>query len=259
MINSEIIQAFRTDFKKYLKPFISAQYRDDINVLRNIIHTEKVVENILILADSLELSETEKNTAEVVALFHDIGRFWLMMQDQNDSKGFDHAEASVQFLHTNHTFNSLDESVKNSLSEIIRNHHLPELFKKENGSTLFFTKLLRDADKLDIWRSTTDYLVNKKKKSNLALELDLSEKLVVTGSFCQTIIDKGIPVRNDLVTFSDYLLYQMSWVFDLNFRKSYQILNQKQYMRYIYDSLPKTNSVFEIYRMIKIHIENQIL
>jgi hypothetical protein len=259
MINSDTIQAFRTDFKKYLKPFISAQYKDDINVIRNIIHTEKVVENILILADSLELSENEKCTAEVVALFHDIGRFWMLLQDQNEIKGYDHALASVQYLNTNHTFNSLDESIRKTLTEIILNHHLPEIPKKDNGATLFFTKLLRDADKLDIWRSTTDYLVNKNKRSNMAIELELSQKLVVTDSFCHTIIEGGIPNKQDIVTFSDLLLYQMSWVFDLNFRKSYQLLNQKQYMRHIYDALPKSDSVFEIYRMIKIHIENQIL
>lgn len=259
MISSETIQAFRADFKKYLKPFLSSHYRDDINVLRNIIHTEKVVENILMLADSLELSENEKHTAEVVALFHDIGRFWLLLQDSIAMKQYDHAEASIQYLNTNNTFKTLDESVRISLTEIIRNHHLPEIPKKDNGATLFFTKLLRDADKLDIWRSTTDYLVNKKKRSNLALELDLSEKLVVTDSFCLKIIEGGISDKSDLVTLSDYMLYQMSWVFDLNFRKSYQILNQKQYMRHIYDTLPKSDHVFEIYRMIKIHIENQIL
>lgn len=259
MITGEIIQAFRSDFKKYLKPFISAQYKDDINVLRNIIHTEKVVENIMILADSLELSENEKHTTEVLALFHDIGRFWILLQEDPEKNKIDHAEASIEYLISNHTFNSLDESLRSMLIDIIRSHHLPELAKKEDGSALFFLKLLRDADKLDIWRSTTDYLVNRKKRTNMALELDLSEKLVVTDSFCQKVIGGGIPTRNDLVTFSDFLLYQMSWVFDLNFRKSYQLLNQKQYMRYIYDALPKNDSVFEIYRMIKIHIENQIL
>ena len=259
MITNENILAFRSDFKKYLKPFISAQYKDDINVLRNIIHTEKVVENILILADSLELSENEKFTAEVVALFHDIGRFWILLQEESERIKYDHAEVSIEYLNKNHTFNSLDESVRSILIEVIRNHHLPEIQKKDNGSALFFLKLLRDADKLDILRSTTDYLFNRKKRSNMAQELGLSEKLVVTDSFCQVIIEGGIPNKNDLVTFSDFLLYQMSWVFDLNFRKSYQMLNQKQYIRHIYDTLPKTDSVFEIYRMIKIHIENQIL
>jgi hypothetical protein len=259
MINNEILAAFRSDFKNYLRPFLSAQYKDDIHVLRNIIHTEKVVENILILADSLELSESEKNTAEVIALFHDIGRFWLMLQDQIDAAKYDHAQAGIQYLMTNDTFVKLDESIKNTFIEIIQNHHLPEIQKKDNGAAYFFLRLLRDADKLDIWRTTTDNLANSKKRLNFNRELGLSEKPVITESFCQTILAGGHGDKNKVITFSDFLIYHMSWVFDLNFRKSFQLLNQRQYMRYYYDVLPKNDIVFEIYRKIKIHIENQIL
>jgi len=259
MISSENLGAFRSDFKKYLKPFLSAQFRDDVNVLRNIIHTEKVVENILILADSLELSENEKNTAEVIALFHDIGRFWILLQDQTEVNKYDHAQASIQYLLTNRTFTSLDESAKNNLIEIIQNHHLSAIQRKDNDSAFFFIRLLRDADKLDIWRSTTDNLVNTKKRLNLATELGISDKPVVTALFCQKIIEDNIGDKNEIKTFSDFLIYQMSWVFDLNFRKSFQLLNQKQYLRLYYDALPKNDLVFEIYRKIKIHIENQIL
>jgi hypothetical protein len=259
MINSEALTALRSEFKEYLKPFISAQYKDDIHVLRNIIHTEKVVENILILADSLELSESEKNAAEAIALFHDIGRFWLILQDQTEAAKYDHARASIQYLMTNHSFVSLDESIKNNFIEIIQNHHLPEIQKKDNDAVYFFLRLLRDADKLDIWRATTDNVVDSKKRLNLNRELGLSEKPVITESFCRNILEGGLGDRTEVITFSDFLIYQMSWVFDLNFRKSFQLLNQRQYMRYYYDVLPKNDIVIEIYRKIKIHIENQIL
>ena len=256
MITGDIIQSFRTDYKIYIDSFV-AENKEESNIANNILHTQRVVENILILADSLELSESEKYTAEVVALYHDIGRFWLLRQDETSN--LDHAEASVEYLKTNQTFISLDEQVRNIIIEVILNHHLPEIAKKDNNVSLFFSKLLRDADKLDIWRLTIDALAIKGKKSKMAIELGLSEKLVITGPFCQNIIDGGIPNKVDIVTFSDYLIFQMSWVFDLNFRKSFQLLNQKQYMRHIYDALPKHDNVFEIYRMIKIHIENQIL
>lgn len=259
MITSDTIQVFRTDYKKYLSHFLSSDYKNNNAVARNILHTAKVVENILILANSLELSETEKYTAETLALYHDIGRFWVLQQEQKDTGNIDHASASVEFLKTNHTFNSLDEQAKTVISEVILNHHLPEIVKKDNPVSLFFSKLLRDADKLDIWRLTTDALLNKEKRATLAAEFGLTEKPVVTADFCQNIIDGGIPNKDDIVTFSDYLVFQMSWVFDLNFRKSFQILNKMQYMRHIYDALPKHNMVFEIYRMTKIHIENQIL
>jgi hypothetical protein len=162
-------------------------------------------------------------------------------------------------LTTNETFIALDESVKSNLTEIIQNHHLPEIQKKDNDAAFFFISLLRDADKLDIWRSTTDHLVNNKIRINFNRELGLSDKPAITEPFCKKILEGGLGDKNGIVTFSDYLIYQMSWVFDLNLRKSFQLLNQKQYMRLYYDVLPKNDMVFEIYRMIKIHIQNQIL
>lgn len=259
MITGELLSAFRSDYNKYLKNFISDDYKDDIDVLRIRIHNEKVVENILVLSDSLELSENEKHTAEIVALFHDIGRLCILLQNHDEGKIHDHTEISIEYLRSNQTFNLLDEPVKNILIEVIQNHHRPEIPIMDDGSTLFFSKLLRDADKLDIWRSTTEYLVNKKNRTNWARELGLSEKPVVTKSFYQTIIEGGVANKAEIVTLSDFLIYRMSWVFDLNFRKSYQILNQKQYIRHMYDTLPKNDDVIEIYRMIKIHIQNQIL
>ncbi len=259
MIKNETLSAFRSDLKKYLKPFLSAQYKDDIYVLRNIIHAEKVVENIGILADSLEVSQSEKNTAEAVALFHDIGRFWILLQDPAEKEKYDHAQASIEYLKSNNTFNSLDEQVKTNLTEVILNHHLPQLSQMEDSPTRFYLRLLRDADKLDIWRMTTDNLANSHKRQLLTKELGLKDKPVVTATYCMTILEGGFADKKGIVTFSDYLLYHMSWAFDLNFRKSFQVLNQKQYMRQYYDALPKNDLVFEIYRRIKIHIENQIL
>lgn len=259
MITADTIQAFRTDYKKYVQPFTSEAYRSDNAVVRNLLHSEKVVENILLIANSLELSENERYTAEVLALFHDIGRFWILQQDQHEPRNMDHAEASTEYLKSNHNFSLLDEQSKNIILDVILNHHTPEIVKKDNPVSLFFSRLLRDADKLDIWRLTVDALADKSKRANLAREFGLVEKPIVTASFCQSIIEGELPKKDDIATFSDYLIFQMSWVFDLNFRKSFQILNKMQYMRHIYDALPKHDMVFEIYRKIKIHIENQIL
>jgi hypothetical protein len=92
----------------------------------------------------------------------------------------------------------------------------------------------------------------------MVTELIISEKSVVTPAFCKIIIEGGIPSKSDIVTFNDFIIFQMSWIFDLHFKKSFQILNQRQYMRHLYDSLPKNDNVIEIYRMIRIYLENRI-
>ena len=258
MVPGELISTLRTAFKEYIIPFKYDPYNSNPTIEKTILHTYRVVENILILADSLELSENEKHVAEIAAQFHDIGRMWLLLPENDDSKITDHAEASIEYLKTSPIFGQLDEPTQNIVIQVIKNHNKPDLPKKEGEAILFYVKLLRDADKLDSWRSTSEHITRKGEKPNMAIELTLSDKPTVTPSFSKTIIEGGIPNKGDILTFNDFLIFQMSWIFDLHFKKSFQILNQKQYIRHIYDSLPKNDSVIEIYRMIRIHIENQI-
>jgi len=249
MVPRELISTLRTAFMDYINLFKYEPYITNPIVERTVVHIERVVENILILADHLELSENEKAIAEMAARFHDIGRLWLMLPENSDHEITDHADASIKYLSAIESFNQLDEVMQNIVIQVIKNHNKPDLPKKESDAILFYIKLLRDADKLDALRATSDYITRKSGKPNMAIYLGVSEKPVVTPSFCKTIIEGGIPNKEDIVTFNDFIIFQMSWVFDLHFKKSFQILNQKQYMRHLYDSLPKNDSVIEIYRM----------
>jgi hypothetical protein len=258
MIPRELISTLRSAFNEYVIPFKSTPYNLDPMIGKTIIHSAKVVENILILAEYLELSENEKAVAEIAAQFHDIGRLWLLLPENSRVEISDHADASIEYLKTNKSFLQLDEPTQTIILEVIKNHNKPDLPKKDGEAVLFYVKLLRDADKLDSWRATSEYITRKGGKPNMVTELIISEKSVVTPAFCKIIIEGGIPSKSDIVTFNDFIIFQMSWIFDLHFKKSFQILNQRQYMRHLYDSLPKNDNVIEIYRMIRIYLENRI-
>jgi len=258
MVSGELISTLKDEFQDYTAPFKAAPYNSYPAIARIILHTEKVVENILILADSLDLSDNEKHVAEIVARFHDIGRLWLLLPENGEIKITDPAEASLEYLKASQTFGQLDEPTKDIVIQVIKNYNKPDLQKKEGEAILFYIKLLRDADKLDSWRTTAEFIMRKGGMPNMVAELNLSAKPIVAASISKTIIEGGITNKSDLVTFCDFYLFQMAWIFDLNFKKSFQLLNQKQYIRHLYDALPKNDSVIEIYRMIRIHIENHI-
>jgi len=258
MISGELISAMQLEFKEFLTPFNYPPFDEDPIVQKTLEHINQVVENSRILAGSLDLSDTEKAVAEMNAQFHDIGRLWLLVPGNSEIKDADHSQLSIEYLKSSEAFKKVDDQTQNIVKQVIKYHNKPELPLKENDTILFYLKLLRDADKLDVWRGTTEYIIRKSGKPNMAQELSLSEKAVVTPSFCKIIIDGGIPNKNDLVTFNDFIIFQMSWIFDLHFKKSFQIVNQKQYIRHLYDSLPKNDNVIEIYRMLRIYIENKI-
>ncbi len=256
MLPGELIFSLRKVYQEFINTVKSEVSNSDSTIERTIFHIEKVVENSLILADSLGLND--KAMVEIAALFHDIGRLWILLPENSGINRTDHSLYSIEFLKSCAPFKELDDSVQDIINQVIINHNKPDLPTKESEINLFYIKLLRDADKLDIWRETSEYITHKSGKPNMAIRLNLSEKQVVTSSFCKVIVEGGIPVKSDLITFNDFVIFQMSWIFDLHYKKSFQIVNQKQYIRHLYDSLPKNDNVIEIYRMIRIYIENRI-
>lgn len=258
MVPSELILKLKEEYNEFIIPFKSEPYLSNGMVQNTIGHIEKVVSNILILADSLDLSENEKCIAEIVARFHTIGRLWLLLPENSEKSMDDRNLAGQAYLKNSSNFQLLDESFQTLILQVFEGHIHPEAAKKENEVVVFYTKLLGDADKLDSWRAMSDYLSHRGNAPILVDEMNLSKKPTVTPLFYKSIIDKEIPNKKEIVTVNDFILYQMSWIFDLHFKKSYQIVNKQQYMRHLYDSLPKNDSVIEIYRMIRIHIENHI-
>ena len=258
MVSGELINTLRADFQDYLNKFKSEPYNENPIVVKTIDHIGKVVDNIRVLAVSLELNENEKIVAELIAKYHDIGRLWILVPENMEKKIADHAEASVEYLKTNTVFNQLDETTQHIIIQVIKNHNKPDLPKKEGEAVLFYAMLVRDADKLETWRSTVESITRKNGRPNLAAELSISNKPFVTPSFIKIIMEGGIPNKHDIVTLNDYIIFQMAWIFELHLKKSFQILNQKQFIRQLYDVLPKNDPVIEVYRAIRIYIENKI-
>jgi HD superfamily phosphohydrolase YqeK len=258
MVTRELVENLRLAFNEFRVVFKYAPFSSDSSIKMIFDHIERVVQNSLLLADDLDLNENERALAELTAQFHDIGRLWILLPANSESKITDHAEASIEYLNNTPAFKMLDQTSQNIIIQVIRNHNKSYLPDNQSESVSFYTKLLRDADKLEVWRSTSEYIKNRTSKPLIINDLNLSSKAVVTHAFCQIIIEGGIPNKEDLITFHDFIIFQMSWVFDLHYKKSFQILNQKQYIRHLYDSLPKNDHVIEIYRMIRIFIENRI-
>jgi hypothetical protein len=258
MVPSELINTLRADFQDFLNNFKSELYNENPIVVKTISHIGKVVENVRILAVSLELNENEKIVAELIAKYHDIGRLWALLPENMEKKIADHAEAGVEYLKTNMVFNQLDEPTQHIIIQVIKNHNKPDLPRKEGEAVLFYAMLVRDADKLETWRTTVENITRKNGRPNLAAELAISNKPFVTPSFIKIIMEGNIPNKNDIVTLNDFIIFQMSWIFELHLKKSFQILNQKQFIRQLYDVLPKNDPVIEVYRAIRIYIENKI-
>ena len=210
------------------------------------MHTLRVCENILKLGQSINLSQNDLKIAEIVALFHDIGRFkqYLTYATFNDKKSVNHAKLGVQQLSLHKILNTLSLDEKRFIVTPIAWHNAYKLPDIKNEKMLLFIKLLRDADKLDIWKVVLDHYAKDEKLETITVLLDLpdngheySEKIIkalYAGQLAQ--------IRH-LTCLTDLKLLQISWVYDLNFPESFRLVHQFGFIEKFEQTLPKTKQI----------------
>ncbi len=277
MITKNIIDSYKSWFDDYVNQFIQ-QYPDlseNIEIKAN--HCKKVSSEIIALAQSLNLNNEEVMLTEIIGLFHDIGRFrqFAKYQTFSDSKSQNHAELGVEVLKENNILNDLSMENQEIIYNSILNHSTAKIPPEKNERIVFFSKLIRDADKLDIWRLITEYYMVKEQKparlsakqagkagpaggENKALELELPDNDEISDNVLESIINKQVVMKESMKTLNDFKLLQIAWLFDLNFDYSIKRLHEKKYLDKIFNTLPENHKVNKVKEIVNEYLENHI-
>ena len=141
----------------------------------------------------------------------------------------------------------------------ILNHNKFKISDGLTGQELLHAKLVRDADKMDIFRVITEYYLKRSGKFNHMLIWELPKGTVVSPSVAKEVLAGKMVSKKNVASEIDVKIMQLSWVYDLNFRPTFEYLMKKRYLESVYNSLPKNDLVIEIYRKIKVYSENKIM
>jgi putative nucleotidyltransferase with HDIG domain len=223
-------------FLQYLDSFPSddEEVRDHFQVKKK--HTYRVVHEINSIALKSRLSLWEIELARIIALFHDIGRFEQFMHYRtfNDAISENHAEIALRVLREQHFLSAFEDKTLRIISAAIENHNIPILPEISDPEVLLFSRLLRDADKLDIWRLTLD--------QNVAFTIR-NEKEPDEYRVPQIILNCIREGRVVLLQFAesmnDFRLLRLSWVFDMNLPATFVMLGKKGYIDKILHRIPE--------------------
>jgi HD superfamily phosphohydrolase YqeK len=256
-----ILPKLKTWFEDYIHRFSS----DDPIVQENMDlkagHTRRVCEMILNIGESLNLSNEDLCMAEVSALLHDIGRFeqYRRYRTFSDYRSEDHAALGVKVIQSTRILHGLDPAKIRIIVRVIRYHNGATLPVEEEDRCVFFLKLLRDADKIDIWRVVTDYYQNAMHTRNQSIELDLPDEPGISDPVYKALMNGKVVQMADLKTFNDFKLLQIGWIYDINFPKTFQIVHGKRYLEKIREALPQSSvQVQEIYARAQRYLKQNI-
>lgn len=232
-------------FEEYAGLFVSDDPMDLSAIRLKYIHSKRVSNQILQLGRCLSLDEEDLETAGIAGLFHDIGRFrqYQVYRTFRDSKSENHALLGLSEIERHKLFEGLKPSRAEIIKTAIGYHNIIRLHDIPDHKTEFFSKLLRDADKLDIWRVMTAHV--KKESSgchdpvtqNLPAGENVSEKLLKQ-------LEDGITIPlADVETVNDYILFMLSWIFDLNFRPSLEAALRRRVIWQLSAKLPSNKDL----------------
>ena len=142
----EAIKEFQTFVKRY--------DLSNPDIMRKFHHTFRVVEYAKDIARSEGLSEDDVNLAMLCALLHDIARFrqWSIYKTYVDEKSYDHGDEAYKILKDKNYISkyTADPYEQRIILKAVKNHNKYKIEDGLSDRELFFTKLVRDADKIDI-------------------------------------------------------------------------------------------------------------
>ncbi|MBL7179025.1 MAG: HD domain-containing protein [Desulfobacterales bacterium] len=250
--------------KKWFADYTSAFYTDDhdYNLALNIKerHTMRVCENVVMIGESLGISKHDLVIAETAALFHDLGRFKQFKEygTFNDMNSENHARLGLREMAAHKVLSKCLKAEKALIIKTVNYHNCLKLPSDEDERTLHFIRLIRDADKLDIWKFFLEFFHQRNNWQNNAMVLELPDKPEYSKKFIEALHSQTIASMKDMKTLNDFKLLQIGWVYDLNFFPSVQVVQSDNIIERIEALLPQSKEIAEAVRQAKDYVKMRL-
>lgn len=227
-------------FDRFVAFFTAPSPEEQRNYDLKIEHTVRVRAIMERLAASLNLSSAERALASIIAICHDVGRFPQYRQygTFNDATSVNHAALAVKTLKEEGVLEDLDEKSRTLILQAIALHNVFTLPKNLAPSVRCFAMLIRDADKLDIWRVLIEYYSSPPQERASAVVWELPDTGFCSRQALDEVIAGRMINRSLLATADDFKLLQLSWAYDLNFTESFKQLSESGHIDTLASLLP---------------------
>lgn len=224
------------DLEKCKKEFFKYVSRYDLqkeNIKRKELHSLRVMEESRKIAELLKLDKEKIELAELIGLLHDIGRFEQYNKEEVylNERLLDHADLGVEILKKDNYIKKYidDEYYSNLIFKAIKNHNKLKIEEGLNEEELLFSKIIRDADKLDIFYEGVEIYWNKQIEKENVESSKISDK--IEKQFIEKRpIQKFGNEKNDTV---DGVLILLAYIYDINFSETFRIINKEDYINRI--------------------------
>ncbi|SHH66268.1 HD domain-containing protein [Clostridium grantii] len=257
-MTEEDLLYFKDFFLSYVEKFRSNDETIQKNIMLKKHHTLRVLENISIISKNLQLDENSDLLAKTIAIFHDIGRFYQFEKYKtfSDAQSENHAELGIKVLESAEVLSRLSKEEKTIILKAVQYHNMFKIPSNEESKYILFCKLIRDADKIDIYKVLTDYYGELDLDLNPAIEHNLPN----IEHYSPIIIDDILNSRNSnsklLRTRYDMRLLTLTWIFDINYKISIDLIKNRDFINKTLKVLPTNEDMTKVKVALYSYMEN---
>ena len=239
------LEKAKQEFEKYAKQYDFSNKK----IERKFGHSYRVMENAGKIAESIDLSKEEVELARLIGLLHDIGHFEEIKLKEENIK-IDHGDYGVEILIKDNYIRKFigEEKYDNIILKAIKNHNKYKIEEGLSEQQLLYAKIIRDADKLDIFYEGAEMFWNTED------ERKKIEESKITGEVWNEFNKKITIDRSKRQTKADDIISFISLIFDVNFNYTFETIQDKKYIEKILnkfkfedeDTLNKINEIKEL-------------
>ena len=229
--------------ERFFKDYLNDYDLSNGSIVFKIKHTFEVVRLIEYIARGLDLSDEDIELAKIIALLHDLGRFeQIKVNGIFDNSKLEHAQYGVEVLFERGLIRKFisDGKYDRIIEKAIYNHNKYEIEKGLSERELLFAQMIRDADKLDVYRV---YLETEFK--DLFVQFYDPKRSIGDESINPVILEDFMNHRcariTDRKNIIDCFVCAMAFIYDLNFDISLQYVYNNNIIDKMIDRIGKVN------------------
>lgn len=231
--------------KKVFYRFVADYDTENPFIILKYKHTLRVMDNCQNIAETLFLNQEEKELAILIGLLHDLGRFeQVKLFGSFDEHKINHAKLGIKILFEKNLIREFitDTKYDDLIKDCIYFHNEHTIDENLSEKTKMFVKILRDADKIDIYKAMIDAECFDYEVSEMPNQKVLDDILN----------ERSVDLKNVYNT-SDWRAVPFGYIYDINYKYSFiAIKNKDYYNQYAEKLIIKDANIKDLIEKIRI-------
>lgn len=242
-------------FHAYTGPFVD-RAEDPYPFVLKQEHTVRVCRAMEMLCASLDLGGPETVRACAAAMVHDMGRFpqFAVFHTYADACSKNHAALGCREIVRSNMLSHLSVTDRQLILRAVALHNRPRLSQKLGRDLSLLARLLRDADKIDIFNVIKNHYLNPD-SSHGFITYNLHDDGKIPETAARVLLETRQNDSSCVTTLNNMRIFQAGMIYDLNFPAAAAAILDLEVIPVLFGGIPPSDLMTRLAQALLDHLK----